>query len=94
MDKGTRICKVCGKEYPYCKTALTEYKFRYQDVACSPECGAEYFAQVEAARNPKKVEVPEGFAMNEPIADETVAEEAPAPKKASKKSRKVAEEEA
>lgn len=54
MAKGTRICKVCGKEYEYCKTWLNKDKFRYQDVACSPECGAEYFALIEASRSGKK----------------------------------------
>ena len=29
--------------------------FRYQDVACCPEHGAEYLAQVEAARAGKQV---------------------------------------
>ena len=53
MAKGIRICKVCGKEYEYCKTFAPADKFRWQDVACSPECGAEYFARVDAARNNK-----------------------------------------
>lgn len=51
MAKAIRICKVCGKEYEYCKTFAPANKFRWQDVACSPECGAKYFAEVEAARN-------------------------------------------
>ena len=50
MPQGTRICKVCGKEYPYCKTLRDGNIFRWQDVACSPEHGSEYFAQVLAAR--------------------------------------------
>ena len=50
MAKGTRICKVCGKEYEYCKTWLSTDKFRYQDVACSPECGAIYFAKIAESR--------------------------------------------
>lgn len=54
MPKGTKICKVCGKEYEYCKTWNNNNRFRWQDVACSPECGAIYFEQVEAARNPVK----------------------------------------
>lgn len=51
MAGGKRICKVCGKEYDYCKTWLSENKFRWQDVACSIECGAKYFAEIEASRN-------------------------------------------
>lgn len=50
MAKGTRICKVCGKEYEYCRTWNSDNKFRYQDVACSPECGAVYFARIAASR--------------------------------------------
>ena len=51
MAGGTRICKVCGKEYPYCKTFRPTDSFRWQDVACCAEHGAEYFAQIEAARS-------------------------------------------
>ena len=55
MAQGTRICKVCGKEYPYCKTFTPADVFRWQDVACCAEHGAEYFAQIEASRNKKPV---------------------------------------
>ena len=54
--KGTRVCKICGKEYPYCKTERRGDIFRYQDVACCPEHGSQYFADVEAARNHVGVE--------------------------------------
>ena len=54
MAKAKRICKVCGKEYEYCKTWASANKFRYQDVSCSPECGAKYFAMIEASRSDKK----------------------------------------
>ena len=56
MVKGTRICKICGKEYPYCKTERGAGIFRYQDVACCVEHGTQYFAEVEASRNPIKVQ--------------------------------------
>lgn len=49
MSTGMRKCKICGCEYPYCKT-VTKDKFRYQDVACSPEHAAEYFRQIELSR--------------------------------------------
>lgn len=42
-------CKVCGKDYEYCRTLLPG-AFRWQDVACCREHALEYFAQVEAAR--------------------------------------------
>ena len=51
MAKGTKICKVCGKEYEYCKTWNSNDKFRWVDVACSPECGAIYFARIKASRS-------------------------------------------
>ena len=51
MANSTRLCKVCGKEYPYCKTELKNGNiFRWQDVACCPEHGSEYFALVAASR--------------------------------------------
>ena len=60
MIDSTRICKICGKEYPYCKTAINNNIFRWQDVACCPEHGSEYFARVEEARaNTSVVEDPE-----------------------------------
>lgn len=57
MVKGTRICKICGREYPYCKTERSVDIFRYQDVACCVEHGTQYFAEVEAARTPEKIAV-------------------------------------
>lgn len=50
MPTATRICKVCGKEYEYCHTNRPATIFRWQDVACSPEHGAEYFRQVAISR--------------------------------------------
>lgn len=55
MPKGTRKCKVCGCEYPYCKTNRTPGIFRYQDVACSPEHGQIYLAQVLKSRNQNEI---------------------------------------
>lgn len=50
MPTGIKICKVCGKEYPYCKTVRNPNIFRYQDVACSPQCGSIYLKRVLLAR--------------------------------------------
>ena len=50
MAKGTRICKICGKEYPYCRTSRPGNVFRWQDVCCSEAHGQEYFARVLASR--------------------------------------------
>ena len=52
MAKGTRICKICGKEYIYCYTLRRDDVFRWQDVACCPEHGSEYFAAILASREP------------------------------------------
>lgn len=51
MPTATRICKVCGKEYEYCHTLRRiEGVFRYQDVACCPEHGSIYLAEIEVSR--------------------------------------------
>ena len=46
-------CRVCGKEYSACKNSSRnpEKKLRWQEFACSAECGNEYFAQIRASRN-------------------------------------------
>ena len=49
MAKATRICEICGKEYPYCKT-FRDVKFRWQNVACCPEHGVEFFKRVLESR--------------------------------------------
>lgn len=44
-------CRVCGKSYEACRNAKrVDGVFRWQDVACSIEHGAEYLAAVRAAR--------------------------------------------
>lgn len=51
MAKALKKCRVCGKDYEYCHTfRTTDNLFRWQDVACSPECGAIYFAKIQASR--------------------------------------------
>lgn len=57
MAQGTRICKICGKEYPYCKSFAPAGVFRWQDVACCAEHGAQYFAEIEASRSGKTIKV-------------------------------------
>lgn len=55
MANVTKICKVCGKSYLGCTNA-EKYDgiFRYQTVACSPECGAIYLARVLESRGIKQ----------------------------------------
>lgn len=50
MPSGIKVCKVCGKEYLYCKTENRSNRFRYQDVACCPEHGSIYFAEIAKSR--------------------------------------------
>ena len=74
MAKGTRIGKVCGKEYEQCKTWLSTDKFRYQDVACSPQCGAKYFAEIEASRAKESIDKPEKKQPKKMVAESQVKE--------------------
>ena len=51
MAYTTKECRVCGKEYEMCRSAKpTTVGFRWQDVACSPECGAIYLQRIEESR--------------------------------------------
>ena len=46
-----RVCRVCGKEYESCHSVNRNANvFRWQDVACSPECGATYLDRVNESR--------------------------------------------
>lgn len=58
MPKVTRICRVCGKEYPYCKTYrdINSDKMIWQNVACSPECGKIYFDRILKSRSKSNAE--------------------------------------
>lgn len=57
MATATKKCKVCGREYAYCKTNRESNVFRYQDVACCAEHGQIYLAQVIASRSSNIVAV-------------------------------------
>ena len=82
MPKGTRKCKVCGREYPYCQSAQYGGAFRYQDVACCQEHGATYLAMVMEARGLKLQEEP---AAHQDVHPEVQPEVQPEPKKNKKK---------
>ena len=46
-------CRVCGKEYEPCRTATRRPNvFHWQEVACSPECGAIYLQRIIESRKP------------------------------------------
>lgn len=55
MLPNTKICKICGKEYKYCKTESLKDIFRWRDVACCPEHGKEYFRLIMESRSPEEV---------------------------------------
>lgn len=51
MASAWKKCRVCGKEYEACRNlARIAGVFRWQEVACSPECGAEYLRQIMESR--------------------------------------------
>ena len=76
--KGTRICKICGKEYEYCTTMTLQNGNRWQDVACCPEHAMEYFRNVAIARGEIKIEETKAEAQKKEVKKEV--------KKTSKKS--------
>lgn len=43
-------CRTCGKDYKYCGSFRGSTLFRWQDVACSPECGNIYFRKILESR--------------------------------------------
>lgn len=83
MKERTRKCRICGKEYEYCHTNKTD-AFRWQDVACSIECGAIYFKKIEESRKAKAAEVETKPISDEPVL-ETKAEESEPKKKTYKR---------
>lgn len=53
MAAAVKTCRVCGKNYEACRTMSNPAGvFRWQEVACSPVCGAEYLRRVTEARSP------------------------------------------
>lgn len=53
MASEKKTCRVCGKEYEPCRTAKRNPNvFHWQEVACSPECGATYLQRIVESRNP------------------------------------------
>lgn len=59
MAIGTKICRVCGKEYEACHTLRPNLnsEFRWQEVACCPEHGQEYLRKIlESRGQSQKVE--------------------------------------
>ena len=71
MAIGIKICKVCGKEYEACHTLRPNLnsEFRWNDVACCPEHGAEYLRRIMESRGQTPVQAePEQEAVTETAA--------------------------
>ena len=88
----TKICRVCGKEYTPCNGSALRNSdtINWQVVACSKECGAEYFARIAASRSVAVEDTPVANAVEEvaePVAEVVEQEAVPAPKKRSKASK-------
>ena len=55
-----KICRVCGKEYIPCRSIRpADDVFNWRAIACSPQCGEEYFKQVAIARGDVPPEDPD-----------------------------------
>lgn len=67
-------CRVCGKEYEACHTLRqASNTFRWQAVACSPECGEIFLSRILASRGIKSTEeIVEGAKA---VSDEVVTKE-------------------
>ena len=80
MAIGIKVCRVCGKEYEACHTLRPNLnnEFRWQDVACCPEHGAEYLRQILISRGELTEEQPAEE-------KEEAAKPATAPKKRNRK---------
>lgn len=57
MPKYIKTCRICGKEYEACRSSRkNDNIFRWQDVACSIECGMKYLEKIEKSRKKTTIE--------------------------------------
>ncbi len=61
MKSNTMTCRVCGRTYECCRSVSpnNDGVFRWQRVACSPECGAEYLRRISESRGILRKEQPQ-----------------------------------
>ena len=72
MATAIKVCRVGGKEYEACHTLKrVAGVFRWQEVACSPECGSIYLAKIEASRAVTPTENKEAVNNAEVVKDVT-----------------------
>ena len=51
MANVIKQCRVCGNNYEACRSNRRSVGvFRWQEVACSPECGAIYLQRINESR--------------------------------------------
>ena len=82
-------CRVCGKMFVSCnKPSAVIGAFNYREVACSPECGAEYLRRVQAARQ-KTSYAPDAIVSTD---DRNVNDNKPEPKRTRGRPRKSTNE--
>ena len=72
-----KACPICGKTFVPCATNLDAFNWRR--VACSVECGREYFRRVLASRGEVEVNNMKQVPVGEPpvVVEETYVEEKP-----------------
>jgi len=83
MATAVKRCRVCGKEYEACRSAnRAAGVFRWQEVACSPECGSIYLQQINESRGivdaRKKNKHKKPVVSELQVAEEILSDEAPA----------------
>ena len=70
MASATKNCRMCGKEYEYCHTAMRiKGVFRWQDVACCPQHGSEYLSKIQESREVDTDSSAETIAETEQVAN-------------------------
>lgn len=92
MATAIKKCRVCGKDYPACRSARRgDGVFRWKEVACSPECGAIYLARVLEARGEAE-NAPETKQAESAATTEAQVEKTPVAKRGRKKKVEEAKE--
>jgi len=71
MSNKKLVCRVCGKHYEGCKSAIGVAN-KWTDIACSTECYKEYIERIRESRNIDSVTdtIHIHHASNEDIYDE------------------------
>ena len=85
MEKGIKKCRVCGTAYEYCRSIKTaDGVFRWQDVACSVDCGVKYLEMIRKSRGENDFDNKEESEEKEVSIEPKIVE----PKKISRKNTK------